>query len=762
MKQISFFTFFTIISLSHYFSQVKIDGRKLNENNGKYYSNNNLFNGNAYFLYPNEQLKEIVEFKNGEKKGVITTYYQDENYISSSYLDSVIARNLEIKNREQKTLVDKLISDTLNTCLKWRNYFTEKIGGTEKWLKLKDKYDNNKLKGKKYELVQEYINLGSYHSASVRYYLKEKKILDQFEKELKNEKSKPIYSNKISEVFKINNNLKDGYYTSFYQNGNKKTEGLINKGLKEKIWFEYFENGTTESEINYTNDEKNGQYKYFHLNGLIKETGFYKNDNNDGLVVIFDENSNKIEQYNFKDGIRDGEWKSFYENGILKEIGYFKNDLQDSVFRNFYPNGILVYECYFDNNKKNGPCKEFDFENGKLLQETYYLLNQKDGICKIYDENEKLIEETLFKSNKKNGISKLYFSNGELKEEGFFVDDKKNGSFKSYDEKGSLIKDLQYVNNEVYQNSIVKNNTESDSQNNSKDNLKSLHEWQAQVRGVKTQEELNDRFNNQNKKNAIVNNQNFGFKTVVIGSQTWMAENLNIEKFRNGDSIPEIKNDKDWEKAINEKKPAWCYYNNDPENGSKYGKLYNWYAVNDKRGLAPEGWHIPSDDEWTGLTDYLGGRYSCGKKLKMQNKIEIKIIYQDVGGYDETKWESCKNCKIASEEYKKICPECKGMGGKRIKTGNYIPKTKKRIEQKINVGWDGTNESGFSALRGGQRASYGWFHDAGGDNCGECGSASFWSSTRDGVATWWREIHYDSVGRDSNSLGGLSVRCIKD
>jgi antitoxin component YwqK of YwqJK toxin-antitoxin module len=109
MKQISFFTFFTIISLSHYFSQVKIDGRKLNENNGKYYSNNNLFNGNAYFLYPNEQLKEIVEFKNGEKKGVITTYYQDENYISSSYLDSVIARNLEIKNREQKTLVDKLI-----------------------------------------------------------------------------------------------------------------------------------------------------------------------------------------------------------------------------------------------------------------------------------------------------------------------------------------------------------------------------------------------------------------------------------------------------------------------------------------------------------------------------------------------------------------------------------------------------------------------------------------------------------------------------
>ena len=71
------------------------------------------------------------------------------------------------------------------------------------------------------------------------------------------------------------------------------------------------------------------------------------------------------------------------------------------------------------------------------------------------------------------------------------------------------------------------------------------------------------------------------YKTVTIGEQTWMAENLNVSKFRNGDEIPEAKTNEEWIKAGNEGKPAWCYYENIPANGEKYGKLYNWYAVTD-------------------------------------------------------------------------------------------------------------------------------------------------------------------------------------
>jgi len=103
---------------------------------------------------------------------------------------------------------------------------------------------------------------------------------------------------------------------------------------------------------------------------------------------------------------------------------------------------------------------------------------------------------------------------------------------------------------------------------------------------------------------------------VAIGKQIWMSHNLDINTFRNGDSIPNAKTDEEWRKAGENKKPAWRYCNNDSTYGQKYGKLYNWYAVNDPRGLAPTGWHIPNDDEWITLIKFLGGKEIAGKKLK--------------------------------------------------------------------------------------------------------------------------------------------------
>jgi uncharacterized protein (TIGR02145 family) len=107
------------------------------------------------------------------------------------------------------------------------------------------------------------------------------------------------------------------------------------------------------------------------------------------------------------------------------------------------------------------------------------------------------------------------------------------------------------------------------------------------------------------------------YNTVQIGNQIWMSENLNVSTFRNGDVIPEVKSKDEWELKGFNKQPAWCYYNNDPANGLKYGKLYNWYAVSDPRGLAPDGYHIPSDEEWTVLTNFLGK--SGGEKMKSKS-----------------------------------------------------------------------------------------------------------------------------------------------
>jgi len=95
------------------------------------------------------------------------------------------------------------------------------------------------------------------------------------------------------------------------------------------------------------------------------------------------------------------------------------------------------------------------------------------------------------------------------------------------------------------------------------------------------------------------------YNIVKIGHQVWMSENLDTDKFLNGDLIPEVKSNEEWKEYAQAGKPAWCYYDNDSAN-ARFGKLYNWHAVNDPRGLAPKGWHIPTDAEWAELTNYLG------------------------------------------------------------------------------------------------------------------------------------------------------------
>jgi uncharacterized protein (TIGR02145 family) len=102
------------------------------------------------------------------------------------------------------------------------------------------------------------------------------------------------------------------------------------------------------------------------------------------------------------------------------------------------------------------------------------------------------------------------------------------------------------------------------------------------------------------------------YKGISIGTQIWTQSNLNVSRYRNGDIIPQVTNYTQWENLTT---GAWCYYANNTANGVVYGKLYNWYAVSDPRGLAPQGWHVPSDAEWRTLTTYLG-EDSAGGKMK--------------------------------------------------------------------------------------------------------------------------------------------------
>jgi uncharacterized protein (TIGR02145 family) len=117
------------------------------------------------------------------------------------------------------------------------------------------------------------------------------------------------------------------------------------------------------------------------------------------------------------------------------------------------------------------------------------------------------------------------------------------------------------------------------------------------------------------------------FPSVAIGTQIWSTTNLDVTTYRDGTPIPQVTDPTAW---ANLTTGAWCYYNNDPANGAIYGKLYNWYAVvgihdNDpntpNKILAPTGWHVPTDTEWTTLTTFLGGESIAGGKMKSTNSL---------------------------------------------------------------------------------------------------------------------------------------------
>ena len=145
----------------------------------------------------------------------------------------------------------------------------------------------------------------------------------------------------------------------------------------------------------------------------------------------------------------------------------------------------------------------------------------------------------------------------------------------------------------------------------------------------------------------IKKENNVKIESVKIGTQIWMQRNLDVDHYRNGDSIPEVRDSAIWSKL---RTGAWCYYNNDLANGKIYGKLYNWYAVNDSRGLAPKGWHVPDYEEWTELEDSLGGWKIAGGKLK--EKDTLNWLKPNTGATNESGFTALPGgCRLESGKF---------------------------------------------------------------------------------------------------------------
>ena len=194
------------------------------------------------------------------------------------------------------------------------------------------------------------------------------------------------------------------------------------------------------------------------------------------------------------------------------------------------------------------------------------------------------------------------------------------------------------------------------------------------------------------------------YTTVLIGTQEWMAENLKTSIYQNGDPIANITANSQWP-SLNT--GAWCYYNNDSQFNCPYGKLYNWFAVADPRNVCPANWHVPTDDEWSLMLNYLDQAAAGGDELNT-------------------------------------------AGGKMKSSG---------LQYWLNPNQDASNESGFSSLPAGGLYINGVF-----STLGEY--SNYWSSTTFGPNLAWIRFMVRTNG-DAHRLlnykrGGFSVRCIRD
>ncbi len=205
------------------------------------------------------------------------------------------------------------------------------------------------------------------------------------------------------------------------------------------------------------------------------------------------------------------------------------------------------------------------------------------------------------------------------------------------------------------------------------------------------------------------------YKTVKIGKQVWMAENLKVTRYRNGEVIPNVKDGSAWSALTT---GAWCDYNNLAINGNKYGHLYNWYAVADPRNIAPEGWHVPTEAELTELQVYLIANGGNWDGTTTENKIGKSLAAT-------TNWNSFTTIGCI---------------------GNDI---------------SSNNSSGFSGLPSGLR------HPTGGGFLSIGNSGLWWSSSinANGAGAWLWHLNVSEqfmTKSDNVKIFGLSVRCVRD
>ena len=325
---------------------------------------------------------------------------------------------------------------------------------------------------------------------------------------------------------------------------------------------------------NYTSDNSKGSYNLYS----------YDNKKNVTKIECYDKSNTifKILQYSYNSNNKIIEEKIFNYDGILKEKHTYNYDVKGRM---------ILKQDYLKDNTLD------------LIKSANFAYDEKNNIINydgFFKDMTKVKRTSPFGFNFKY----IYDSKGnikELTESIAYRGIRKITKYYSYDFIGNWSEKVVCSSKGTpeYKEKRIIEYFESNNDNN-------FSKSKSDKKEVNRNKKLNDNIN-------LESNIDLG---VEIGDQIWTKDNLNVSSFNNGDKLVYAKTRLEWDTACENKQAAFCYTNFDPSNEKKYGKMYNWYAINDARKLAPVGWHLPNDKEWDELTESLGGFNLAGLKLK--------------------------------------------------------------------------------------------------------------------------------------------------
>jgi len=333
----------------------------------------------------------------------------------------------------------------------------------------------------------------------------------------------------------------------------------------------------SEREINSENLQQRGDELYYAVNeekpysGKVVETyengqkrveRTFKNGKLHGLSTTWDSDGQKNTEISYKDGYKSGHYREWHYNGQQRMEGAYKDGKEDGRWVFWYANGQQEKEGAYKDGKEDGHWGYW-YDNGQKQRESTYNDGILDGRWVSWNDKGKQEREGAYKHGKEDGRWVFWYANGQKQKEVTYKDGKLEGGWNF---------------------------------------------WTIDGRKLDT--------------DVVTDIDGNSYRTIKIGDQWWMAENLRATHYRNGDAITKVAEVSNWGQ---ETTGTFGNYSNDPDNAATYGLLFNCYAVNDRRSIAPEGWHVPTDVEWQTLINHLGGEKPAGEKIKISGTIHWNI-----------------------------------------------------------------------------------------------------------------------------------------